>query len=407
MPNRPIQIALSIVAAVAASFSVANSQDRFPATHSPVESPPVFRVQEVVAAEIIQGPDYHLDIDVPVRQNLYLYKIHTPYGDIQALGSNMLEQRLREMHAIENACKLVRDPQLVKGIVETFRQTPQGARVVLTDPGGTIMRAPKGFRRMASNLLNPQNARAGGEDRRRFAVSIGCDPETTNPVLIPLLDNLAVRKSIGKNGSNLGMNVVLPGLGLLSVTKDFDNELITQSPSEINSGIEKELQAMGVWEPVARQFCRERSYTTMQRMIFMGHLRTLKDVQNFQYLVYRATTAYDESEGLGMIRELRLIRRLHEQHGVISIDLQGLPVVMLRDSSVVIVNASDYIFDSQDMRDAMASFRRTRPNDPAIFITAGKVSEDAKVMLANFDVQVVESGNTTMVERIATQTPRR
>ena len=256
---------------------------------------------------------------------------------------------------------------------------------------------------MASNMMNPQNARAGGEDRRRFAVNIGCDPETSNPVLIPLLDNLAVRKSIGKTGSNLGMNVVLPGLGLLSVTKDFDDELISQSPSEINNGIEKELREMGVWEPVARQFCHERSYTTKQRMIFMSHLRMLQSVKNYQYLVYRATTAYDEAEGLGVIREIRLISRLDEQHGVSSIDLQGLPVVMLNDGSVVIVNASDYIYDSQEMRDAIAGFRKTRPNDPVIFITSGLISANAKVMLSNYDIQAVESGNTSMIQRVATQ----
>lgn len=74
----------------------------------------------------------------------------------------MLEQRLREMRAIENARLLVRSPQMINGVIETFRQTPQGVGVMFSDPGGTIMRAPKGFQRMASNLQNPQNFRAGG-----------------------------------------------------------------------------------------------------------------------------------------------------------------------------------------------------------------------------------------------------
>jgi len=68
--------------------------------------------------------------------------------------------------------------------------------------------------------------------------------------------------------------------------------------AEIDNCIEKELRKMGVWEPAARQFCHERSYTTMQRMLFMSHLRAIKGVKNFPYLIYRATMAYDESEGL-------------------------------------------------------------------------------------------------------------
>ncbi len=100
---------------------------------------------------------------------------------------------------------------------------------------------------------------------------------------------------------------------------------------------------------------------------------------------------------------MRLLRRLHEQHRINRIDLQGLPVAMLNDSSVVIVNASDYIHDSQELRDAIAAFRRVRPNDPGIFVTAGKVSMRAKKTLADFELQVIESGNTSLVERVASQ----
>ena len=367
------------------------------------EPAPVFRVQEVVAAELIQGPDYVIAQDVPVRDYKYLFTLRTPYGEIQAHGRNMLEQRLREMYAIENARKLVRDPQLVKGVMETLKQTPQGVKVILTDPGGTLLRAPKGLKRMASNILDPQNQRAGGEERRRFAAQIGCDPETTNPVLIALLDDLTIRKSIGKAGSNVGLHVALPGLGLLSTTRDFKDQLVKQSPAEINGAIERELLAMGVWQPVSRQFCRERSYTTLQRIIFMDHLRALKNVENAQYLVYRATNAYNEAEGLGVIRELQLLRRLHERHGISRIELQGLPVALLNDRGVVIVNAADYIHDTQELRDAIAAFRRGRPNDPAIFVTAGLVSPRARKTLDDFGLQAIESGNTTLVERLSRQ----
>ena len=367
------------------------------------EPAPVFRVQEVLAAEIIQGPDYVIAQDVPVRDYKYVFTLRTPYGEIHAHGRNMLEQRLREMYAIENARKVVRDPQLIKGVAETLKQTPQGVKVILTDPGGTLLRAPKGLQRMASNALDPQNQRAGGEERRRFASQIGCDPETTNPVLFALLDDLTIRKSIGKTGTNLGLHVALPGLGLLATTRDFKDQLVKQSPAEINEQIERELLAMGVWQPVARQFCRERSYTTLQRIIFMDHLRALKKVEHIQHLVYRATNAYNEAEGLGVIREMQLLRRLHERHGISRIELQGLPVALLNDGSVVIVNAADYIHDTQELRDAIASFRRGRPNDPAIFVTAGLVSARARKTLDDFGLQAIESGNTTLVERLSRQ----
>ena len=404
MPNLGLKAGLALVAVLAiVPFATAQNITKNQPTRWQGEPAPVFRVQEVLSEEIIQGPDYVIAQDVPVREYKYLFTIRTAYGEIHALGRNMLEQRLRELYAIEHARKLVRDPQLINGVVETLKQTPKGVKVVLTDPGGTILRAPRGLQRMASNLLDPRNYRAGGEERREFAVQMGCDPETTNPVLIALLDNLAIRKSIGKTGSNVGMNAVLPGLGLLSTTQTFKNQLVKKSPAEINGAIERELLTMGVWEPVARQFCRERSYTTLQRMIFMDHLRAMKQVENVQYLAYRATTAYNEAEGLGVIREMELLRRLHERDGINRIDIQGLPVAMLRDNSVVIVNAADYIHDTQELRDAIAAFRHARPNDPGIFVTAGRISPRAKEMLSDFDLQVIESGQTTLIERVSRQ----
>ncbi len=394
-------LAINAMLFTALSLSAQTTDQARQAVKEKPEPPPVFRIQEVLDAEIIQGPDYVIAQDVPVRGYKFLFTIRTSYGEIQAHGRNMLELRLREMYAIENARQLVKDPQLIKGIVETFKQTPSGIGIIITDPGGTLLRAPKGLKRMATNLVDRQNARAGGEERRQFAMQIGCDPETTNPVLAALLDNLAVRRSAGKVSSNLGMNLALPGLGLLSTTKDFKDQLVKQSPAETNARIESELLEMGVWQPIARQFCRERSYTTLYRLIFMNHLRALKNVTNYQYLVYRATNAYDEAEGLGMVREMQILRRLHEQHGVTQIDLQGLPVALLQDGTVVIVNASDYIYDSQELHDAIAAFRRARPNDPGIFITAGKVSPRAKKTLNGFNLQVAESGNTTLVETVS------
>ena len=90
----------------------------------------MFRVQEVLSEEIIQGPDYVIAQDVPVRNYKYLFTIRTSYGQINALGRNMLEQRLREMHAIENARRLLDDPQLVNGVIETLKETPQGIGVL-------------------------------------------------------------------------------------------------------------------------------------------------------------------------------------------------------------------------------------------------------------------------------------
>ena len=142
-------------------------------------------------------------------------------------------------------------------------------------------------------------------------------------------------------------------------------------------------------------------------MVFMRNLRALEQVENVEYLVYRATVAHNEAEGLGVIREMQMLRKLHEQKTIRRLDLQGLPIALLRDNSIVIINASDYIHDTNDLRDGLAAFRRARPNDPAVFVTAGRVSKRAQNTLAGFNLNVTESGQSSVVDRKSSPGNRR
>ena len=83
MLNKILIGGLAIAAALAV-LPLASAQNTQPrqATRWAGEPAPVFRVQEVVAADIIQGPDYVIAQDVPVRDYKYLFTLHTPYGAI-------------------------------------------------------------------------------------------------------------------------------------------------------------------------------------------------------------------------------------------------------------------------------------------------------------------------------------
>ena len=100
----------------------------------------------------------------------------------------MLDLRLREMYAIERAVRMNRDPQLIGSFLGTIDDSRRGAKVILTDPVGSVLRIPKAVGAGINDYVNVQNRRSGGEIRRRVAAELDCDPETTNTVLATLLD---------------------------------------------------------------------------------------------------------------------------------------------------------------------------------------------------------------------------
>src|SRR5258708_3687738 len=106
------------------------------------EAAPTFRASDLLVSEVLRGPNYEIEEFVQVEHYKYFFKIHTEWGTVPAHGMNMLELKLREMYAIENARKWAKDPQFVQAVFTMVKNTPQGVRLLLTEPEGALLRAP-------------------------------------------------------------------------------------------------------------------------------------------------------------------------------------------------------------------------------------------------------------------------
>jgi hypothetical protein len=69
----------------------------------------------------------------------------------------------------------------------------------------------------------------------------------------------------------------------------------------------------------------------------------------------------------------------------------------------VIVNAADYIPNTQEVQDAVLAFRRSRPNDPVWFITAGRISDQAKNTFDSSRIAVIEEGRADLLGAVASR----
>jgi hypothetical protein len=360
---------------------------------------PEFEAKDVLPESLLAGEHYRIEPQVKLVAHHYQFVIVTRWGKLPARGINMLLLRLHELNAIEQAFKERWAPKELEGALKTLLKTPEGALMILSDPIGTVFRTPRNLKRLAAPALNEQDRRAGVDVRRRLAARLGCDPETRNPILKALLDQLALREKAGNLAGKIGLSVAVPGLGLLSLNADMQNDIVNKLPSEINKEIDAELAQLGSPAPVRKRFLDSRAFTTTERLVFMAQLRKLKKIPGAVSLVENAAAARDESQALSVLEENRMLLQLVEKHPDTKIEFIGLPVARLEDDSIAIVASVDLLSTGPAFENLRETLRKQFPTQEIDLRLAGGISSAARKLLAESKIAVTENLRGPLIDR--------
>ncbi|MBT4866592.1 MAG: hypothetical protein HON53_15930 [Planctomycetaceae bacterium] len=360
------------------------------AADASVAADATLRAADILRADILHGPDYRIEDGVTVKDHRYQFRIKTRWGNLTVDGLNMLGVRLQEIRAIKRADSLSRNPQFVGGLVESVSQTPRGVRTLLKNPLGAVLGVPKGMKRLASTQLHPADRRAGSVTRRRIAFDVGCDPETTNPILKPLIDNLATRKGLGKLVGKVGMSAAVPGLGLVPMTAEMQTTLLVKLPHEINRKMDRDLKAMGVGEKTRKTFLTSPYFTTGQRLIFMSQLRKLKHVENRAAVVAVASRAECEADALATNDELRMLIDIDRKQKIVRLEDAGVPTAVLAGGTCIAVYSADFLLATDDVSAMRADIRRRHPTTPALLMCSGRVSPAVRRLFSDMSISTTE-----------------
>ena len=338
-----------------------------------------FNASDLLPKAATRGPNYEIANKVTLKNNRFVFLIRTTWGTLPAEGIAMLELRLREMYAIERARKLSNDPQLLASALKTLQKTPDGVRILLTDPRGAIARAPKGVIQTVTNFTNKQNRRAGTESRRKFAAEIGCDPETSNPILKRLLDEMAVRRGLGIVAAKTGLGFALPGLSLLPTTAEIKETVAKKLPHEINTDIANELKQAGVPQAAREKFCFESIYTTTQRLQLLLAYKSIEEIFGADHLIARASNVESESDALAVLQQTQLLAELNAKFPIAVITESGWPIAILKNKTYTVISVDDVTTSNEQLGVRLAAFRKRFPTQQSKLLTTGRLSQSAKV----------------------------
>lgn len=327
----------------------------------------------ILPPHILRGSNYAIEEQVILDGYSYVFRIRTTHGVLGAKTLDMLGLRLSEMYSIELATQLSRQAHILQGVQAGIENARAGLAALLADPAGTIGQAPEGLRRKADELFDAADRRAGGEVRRRLATRIGCDPESRNPILKSMLDEMSIRQQIGSFLTGQAMDLVVPGISLLPTTYEMRQLVRSQPPHILNQRIEAELKATGFSPQLSESFCRGGAYTTLQRLLLLQHLRTLRGTANLDVVLAAATAARSEADALEIIHAASFLAQARSARGLTAVFRAGLLGGKFQDDTQFLVLIADEIASPEPLDGYLAAYRQVYPDTPSILVTTARL----------------------------------
>lgn len=337
-----------------------------------------FSARSILPASVLQANTYRINDRVLVSDHQFQFNIETNYGTFPVTGIPMLEKRISELRAIQEAGKLSNQAVVAKSAWATLKRTPQGAEHLLADPLGTLKQTPRGIKKMAANFIDPVSRHAGSESRRKLAANLGVDSETRNPVLNQMLVQLAARNMAGESATKFALSAAVPGLGTLSSMENLRDAVASKTPHELLGQINAELTQLGTWAPIKDTFVKSRNWTLLEKLAFMQSYKQLAGVQHADVLLYMANRADSEAEILRRLISVRLLAELHSKNPIQTISDAGLPIAWLKDGQIVGVCSIDYLTNSPEIQQVANGFRKNNPDKTISLLSAGWVSPEAQ-----------------------------
>jgi hypothetical protein len=280
-----------------------------------------------------------------------------------------------------------------EGLAKVACDTPVGAYILVTDPIDSIYRTAVGLKRIVVAKWSPGGVRGNCEARRRLGCLLCCDPESRNPVLSCMLDDMSANLTAGWLTADVALNFGLPGLGVPAANAEFKKMMAIKSTLEIEADLNAELTALGVPESVRGGFLSSECYTTTQRMAFVYYLHKLIGLENLASLVEGAADVVNESEALSAVQEVQLLAELRRTHPMLRVAFAGLPTVTLTDGSQMIVTSLDYIVETPRIAQMIVHHREEFPSNSTTLVTLGRVS-------AGLEQQLLAAGIIVMHHRL-------
>lgn len=360
-------LATATMLMVAGALTAVHAQSAF-------EAEPVFRAKDLVAPEMLKGPDHTVDDQVPVRGFFYRFTIRSTFGTFEAGGIHMLQIRVREVYALRQLDDMSKTKQFAEAAGKAIVRPITSTANLIIHPVDSVKGFPDGVGRLfdriklgteaiTSSAPGPDKSagektedfakRVGGitvdalgyeKERRDLAKSVQVDPYTTNEVLSKKLDDMAWVAFSGRFGIQTAVSVFVPYSMALSAVTITDSTIYdTPTADVINSDIAS-FAGTGASDAQVKALMRNQQYGLSVLTAIARGLQRLKGVQGLASVVDFAAAAQTQDETRFVAGAVNMLARHHETVAPLAQVMAPGPIIGRTAGGALVVPAPvDYI----------------------------------------------------------------
>ncbi len=328
-------------AAVAACVLSLVASSREAAAQPYDASPLVVSARQLLPRDMLSGPLFRVDPEVPVPRLLGEFTLRSDLGVFTVPGRDLLRIRIAELSAIQHLEATSKTDVFLSAAAGAATRPLEAAASMVTNPVGTVEGLPGGISRFFDRVEAGAQAIAGAAEdasksstqraqataervgsatitalgyeqvRRQLARGLSVDPYTTNPVLAKKLTDVAWVSFSGRLGVEALVSTFVPGSMAISATS-FTHDLVYDTPSADLVAMNRDkMLGMGATAAQAEALLGNRWYSLTVLSSLVGDVERLGRVKGRPEVIALAATATSEEEARFFAMSARLLARLH------------------------------------------------------------------------------------------------
>ena len=338
------------------------------------QAPPTLRASYLLPANMISGPLFHVDDEVPTDGLMGHYTLRSEYGTFVMPGRELLRIRIAELPAIQQLDKIKDSKVFLDALGEAAEKPIESAEQIMANPEKTLSELPSGISRLfgsidqgvheitqtASNPTESTDQKVEGtldrigsvtmtalgyeQSRRQLAQSLGVDPYTTNPVLAKKLTDVARVAFSGKLAVNSLVTAFVPASIAITGTNFTSDLVYDTSEADLIDMNKQKMLNMGASDAQVQALLNNRWYSLSVLTSLVAELERLPGVSGVAEVIELAATAQNEEEARFLASSVQMLAWLNVRGTPVSqVAGQGTVIGIGPDGGIVVPAPVDYL----------------------------------------------------------------
>ena len=338
------------------------------------EAEPVLKAKDLVAPELLRGPNFTVDERVPVVGFLARFTLRSSFGTFDVHGIHMLHVRVPEIHALAQLDQMSKTREFADAAARAVARPVASAANMIVNPVETVEGLPGGVARLFDRIelggesiaaAATASGQSGGQtavnvsqrvgsitvnalgfdkERRDLAKSLGVDPYTSNPVLSKKLTDMAWVAFSGRFGIQAAMSVFVPYSMAMSAVTITNSTVYDTPPGDLINAAQAIFAQAGASDAQVQALLKNPQYTlSMLTALALGTQR-LQGVAGLPAVIDFATAAKTQDETRLVAGAVNMVARYHESTQRIARVTAPGPIIARTVTGALLVPAPvDYV----------------------------------------------------------------